>query len=147
MNRPFIRVLGVALAVGACHRATDLPSNPPPPPIGNPPPPDAELPIAELPTQNPPAPPDLPTWDAVLSGHPEGATNPPRPLLVVSKTPPACFKDWLPAMRPPDEEVMALHGRVVETPADAGGATQIQCPEGQPQTLLESAARRAAGMK
>lgn len=139
MTRPIVRVLGVALTLSACQSVVQAPlENPPEPPRGNPPPPPPEPePVASA----------LPTWDSVKSGHPEGATNPPSPLLIVSKDPEACFKGWLPGMIAPDPEVMELNGRVVATPAQAGQATQVQCPPGQPQRLLEAAAQRDASRK
>lgn len=99
------------------------------------------------PSGNPPIPSDLPTWESVKSGHPEGATNPPFPLLIVSKDPEACFKTWISGMMKPDDEVMDLNGRVVATPADAAGATQVQCPPDQPQKLLAAAAKRDAAQR
>lgn len=140
MSRPIVRVIGVALTVSGCHRDIGpMGQNPPEPIQENPPPPVAETPpVAEV---EAPVDSALPTWDSVRSGHPEGATNPPSPLLVVSKDPPACFKDWLPGMIKPDPMVMALNGRVVATPADVGRAVQVQCPEGQPDKLLEAAAK------
>lgn len=124
---PFVRVLGLALVTSGCMMSSDpVKENPPPPePLpGNPP----------LPTPEPTA---LPTWDQVKSSHPEGATNPPRPLLMVSREPEACFKEWVGGMRPPDPEEAAIDGHVVNTPADAAHlGTQIQCPEGQPAKLL-----------
>lgn len=150
MSRPFVRVVGVALTLNACQKPPTVTHNPPapdpdptiaevnaPPPneIGptmNPPPPPENPP--PLPIGNPPAP-SLPTWDSVLSGHPEGATNPPSPMLIVSRSPEACFKAWTGGMVPPPPDVMAVGGRVVDTPAMASG-TQVQCPEGQPAKLI-----------
>jgi hypothetical protein len=120
MPSPFVRVVGVALALTACHKTE--PNGPVYPDHHNPPPPEPE--------------PSLPTWDEVASGHPEGATNPPRPVLVVSQNPEACFKRWEGSMRPPSREVMVIDGEVVATPADAANATQVVCPEGQPAALL-----------
>jgi hypothetical protein len=141
MSSPFVRVLGVALTLGACHPAAvpEPPGNPPVPETTHNPP----MPPPPEPTQNPPAP--LPTWDEVLSGHPPGATNPPYPILVVSQTPQACFKVWHGGMIPPPADVREAHGRVVATPAEAGDrATQVQCPEGEPQRLLEAYAKLPA---
>jgi hypothetical protein len=94
----------------------------------------APAPPPNEPTHNPPAP--LPTWESVGSGHPEGATNPPSPVLVVTREPLGCYKAWEGGMRPPAPEVMRTGGRVVDTPASVGRATQVQCPPGQPDELL-----------
>ena len=143
--RPFVRVLGVALTLNGCHKeppAAPMSSAPPQitPPTSNPPEPETTgnpPPEPVPPTSNPP-PPTLPHWDDVPSGHPEGATNPPRPILVVAADTGACFKVWHGGMIPPPADVRAAHGRVVATAADAGErATQVQCPEGQPDTLLK----------
>ncbi len=132
MSRPFVRVLGVALAVGAC-KPTPPPGNPPAPPPTDP----------SLPTANPPAP--LPTWDEVTSSHPEGATNPPSPVLVVLREPKACFKAWMGGMMPLPADIARAGGQVVATPADVGLAKEIQCPPGQPETLLAAWDQPAAG--
>jgi len=147
MSRPFVRVVGVALTLNGCQKPAIITHNPPAPdpeppiaevnappptPIGptmNPPPPDTVVPVG-----NPPAP-SLPTWDSVGSGHPVGATNPPRPMLIVSRSPEACFKTWTGGMVPPPADVMAVGGRVVDTPAMASG-TQVQCPEGEPARVI-----------
>lgn len=144
-STPLVRVLGLSLAVNACSGSASPPVSETPPLPGNPP-----LPVEEppLPTANPPAPSDLPTWDQVESGHPRGATNPPRPLLVVSREPEACFKDWVGGMMPPDPQEYAINGRVVPTAADgAAQGTQIQCPEGQPAALLAAHAAWSSGAK
>lgn len=143
MSRPFVRVLGVALSVAGCHREVPPISQNPPAPVDAPP-------IAELPADPVAAPPtdaNLPTWESIRSGHPEGATNPPYPLLVVSKSPPLCFKGWLPGMIKPDDEVMEISGRVVATPASVGSAVPVQCPEGQPDKLLAARAAWDASRK
>jgi len=63
---------------------------------------------------------DLPAWDAVKSPHPEGATNPPSPVLIV--TPDGeCFKRWEGGMIP-------TGGDRVEVVTADGSTTQIQCP-------------------
>lgn len=142
MSRPFVRVVGVALSLGGCQKPPLVYNNPPEPTTDPqpttipeaqtvPPPTNPPLPVA--PTINPPAP--LPTWDAVKSSHPVGATNPPSPVLVVSRSPQACFKDWMGGMVAPPPDVMATGGRVVDTMQQATG-TQIECPEGQPAKLI-----------
>ncbi len=100
------------LSVASCAKEQPT-TNPPPPPAThtqNPPPPDLEPDVkpdvkpddeADIPPPTNPPPPiepqpepqHLPTWDDVPSGHPEGATNPPIPVLVV--TPDGeCYKRW-----------------------------------------------------
>lgn len=140
--RPFVRVLGVALALHGCHKESA--TSPVPPPSANPPPPPIDPPAP--PTTNPPAPDGaepaptaggLPRWDDVASGHPEGATNPPYPILVVTADTHACYKVWRGGMIPPPEDVRLAHGRVVATAADiAERGTAVQCPTGEPDALL-----------
>lgn len=142
MSRPFVRVVGVTLGLSACAEKPPVVQTSPPATI-----PEAtpEPPPTPLPPTNPPVP-TLPSWDDVASGHPQGATNPPTPILVVSKSPEACFKAFIGGMIAPGPEVASTGGRVVETPADAGG-TQIRCPEGQPAQLLAAHEAWLAGFK
>lgn len=64
----------------------------------------------------------LPAWDDVPSGHPEGATNPPMPELVV--TPEGdCFKRWVSPMKRPT----GPRGNRVEACVEDCG-TAIVCP-------------------
>jgi hypothetical protein len=56
-------------------------------------------------------------------------------MLIVSRSPEACFKTWTGGMVPPPADVMAVGGRVVDTPAMASG-TQVQCPEGEPARVI-----------
>lgn len=123
MSSPFVRVLGVALVMSACEKS--------PPPTESPVPPT-------------PAPAALPTWDSVGSGHPDGATNPPSPVLFVSKAPLSCFKVWMGGMIPFPPDISQAGGRVVATPADVDGGTEVQCPAGQPDTLLAAYAQLPA---
>lgn len=129
MSSPFVRVLGVALVVSACEKQPIVHGNPPPPPD---PVPTPEEPVV---LRNPPAP--LPTWDEVKSTHPEGATNPPSPVLIVSRAPLRCFKGWMGGMQPWPADVRDAGGRVVATPEEAGAnATEIVCPDGEPYKLI-----------
>jgi hypothetical protein len=103
----------------------------------NPPPPD-------LPGGDGPAPAStLPTWESVESGHPEGATNPPRPVLAVTQDG-RCFKEWVGGMMPPDPNVMSDGGRVISGPGDTSG-TEVQCPPTAKKVLEAHAARQAGG--
>jgi len=114
---------GAALSLGACGGSASPPEithNPPPPPVQDPP---RNPPSPKPPTQ----PVALPTWDQVPSGHPEGATNPPSPKLIV--TPDGdCYKFWQPAM----DSQMVVPVRACDD--DCG--TPIQCPP-QAAKLLE----------
>lgn len=142
-RHPVVRILakGLALSVAstaACHgRATPPeppPGNPPAPeplpepPAGNPPPPEP------VPTANPPPP--LPAWDDVKSDHPEGATNPPRPVLVALEDGSRCWKEWVGGMVPPAPEVLAAGGRVIQSADQAGKAEEIQCPADRVERVL-----------
>lgn len=153
MTRPFVRVLGVALAVSGCEKGPSGPvtANPPPPEpvVVNPPPPEV---VAEVGNEAPPASSGaeaLPTWDSVESGHPQGATNPPYPVLVVTRDTQACYKAWRGGMVPPEPGVREVGGSVIENAAALPSrATQVQCPEGQPAKLLEAwASYEASGTK
>lgn len=157
-HRPLILTLaaGAALtiATSACtgpkQPETGMTENPPPPkveepPTANPPAPDPE-PIADPrpPTGNPPAPspeslvtqrimtklPDRPEFEDVKSPHPEGATNPPSPVLIVT---PAgdCFKRWEGGMLPSDGD------RVEAATADAM-TTAVNCPVDRAKALLKA---------
>jgi hypothetical protein len=114
---------GAALTVGlaGCSGPKEEPEAPP---IGNPPAPD---PQPVVPTANPPAP--LPTWDEVPSGHPEGATNPPYPVLVVTPDKAHCYKQWASPMQP--KGAMTTDRVDACAPAADGSqpcGTEIQCP-------------------
>lgn len=132
---------GAALTVSAaaCETPVKTSNPPPPPPTGNPPPPP--------PTGNPPPPepePALPAWEDVASGHPEGATNPPIPVLAVLEDGSRCWKEWHPAMRAPDPAVLKAGGRVLADAADAKG-TEITCPRRRAQAVLDQ--HKAASME
>lgn len=103
----------------------------PPVIVGNPPPPH------RLPTANPPPPPrpTLPTWDEVASPHPEGATNPPAPFLVV--TPERdCFKVWVSPFLAGQPDKWGDRVRTDCATEDCG--TPISCPEDRVQALLDA---------
>ncbi|MCO4745471.1 MAG: hypothetical protein KC912_11835 [Proteobacteria bacterium] len=138
-KRPVVRVLiaGAALSIAGCKKGGE-PAEPP-----------VTAPVEEveaIPTANPPPPPppdsNLPAWDEVASGHPEGATNPPSPFLLV--TPDGdCYKGWRGAMMPPRPgEVIGDRVQVCEEGADCG--TAIQCPEPRASELLEAHAKGEA---
>lgn len=96
-------------------------------PTGNPPPPEpVEVPEPEPevipPPRNPPAP--LPTWEEVESGHPKGATNPPRPELIVTPGG-TCYKKWVSGMLAP-QPGQPFGDRVEDCTENCG--TEIQCP-------------------
>ena len=141
MSSPFVRVLGVALVVTACGEKpivepTPAPMIPEVLPTAVPTPPEP------MPTANPPAPTStLPAWDDVKSSHPEGATNPPSPVLFVTAEPKACFKVWMGGMMPPLSDIREAGGRVVATAAEVPNGTEVQCPPGQPETLIAAYAK------
>lgn len=132
MPHPLVRIVGLSLAGAAVACQTHNP-----PKDGtvthNPPAPDPEPPLVP-PTGNPPAP--LPTWDEVSSGHPEGATNPPYPVLYVVRPTQACYKGWMGGMMPPPPDIMEANGRVLENGDNLAGLTQVQCPPGEPARLI-----------
>ena len=119
-----VTVAAGALALGACknNSPTYNPPEPVPELIGNPPEPVPE-----------PTPTALPTWDDVGSGHPEGATNPPSPHLVV-KPDGSCFKLWRSPM------IRSEPGKIGDyVDPDCVGddcGTPIQCPD-EAASLLE----------
>ena len=123
-----IVLAGTALTMGlaGCPKDSESTSQPAVgkepvvPPIADPPTP---APAAEV-AGAPEATLDLPTWNEVVSGHPQGATNPPTPELIV--TPDGdCYKRWVGRMRRPD----GVYGDRVEACPDPDVCgTQIQCP-------------------
>ena len=126
-------------------QAAGPPGAPKPAPEG---PPPRTGPTESLPTRNPPPPPPpppdpLPRWDEVASNHPEGATNPPTPVLVVQVDGARCWKVWRGGLRPPSPEERELGGQVVEVGAQVGG-TEIQCPSEKARAVLEAHARGPA---
>ena len=78
----------------------------------------------------------LPLWDEVESGHPEGATNPPRPVLELLADGSRCWKAWEGGMRPPDAEVRAVGGRIL-TSASETSSVEIECPRRRVQAVLD----------
>ncbi len=77
----------------------------------------------------------LPTWESVSSDHPEGATNPPIPVLAVTADGTECFKEWYDPRTVP-EQARAMGGYVLDEGSRSGG-TLIQCPAEKVKTLLE----------
>jgi hypothetical protein len=141
--RPVVRVMiaGAALSIAGCKKSAEV-GEPPDAPVTAP----VDDGVRAIPTANPPPPPpppsDLPTWDEVASGHPEGATNPPSPFLLV--TPDGdCYKGWRGGMMAPRPgEVFGDRIQVCEEGADCG--TAIQCPEPRTSELLEAHAKGEA---
>ncbi len=109
MNRSVV----VTFATGALLSLSGCGKSPP-----TTPPPEPELPTNPPKTDTDP----LPMWDDVKSRHPEGATNPPAPELIV--TPDGdCYKKWVGRMGGGDGN---SGDRVEACESDCG--TQIQCP-------------------
>jgi hypothetical protein len=109
---------GASLTIGCGPKAA--PADPAPP-EGAPVIPEAASAAAATPV--PVVDPSLPTWDSVESGHPEGATNPPFPVLIL--TPEGdCYKDWVSPMKGPSPND---RDRVQACGPDECG-TRVQCP-------------------
>lgn len=98
-----------------------------------------EPPVVDMPMNPPPMPSEaseLPSWDEVKSGHPEGATNPPSPFLRV--TPDGeCYKFFRGMMAPPRPGEV-IGDRVEDCPAEGDCGTRIQCPEPRASELLDA---------
>ncbi|MCK6520330.1 hypothetical protein L6R49_02710 [Myxococcota bacterium] len=121
---------GAALSLNACDRqrtpsgGEPLPGNPPAQngaeatPTGDAP---------EVRFTNPPEQTGPPTWNEVRSSHPEGATNPPSPLLIVTADGATCYKAWRPARQPPDPVESQYGGWVIPAP-DPNAGVEVVCP-------------------
>ena len=124
---------GAALSLSACDPQRQPTAVEPLPPPDNPPAQPGEEPPAVLEAPpppvmgNPPGPQTLPTWESVRSGHPEDATNPPSPLLVVTEDGMTCYKAWRSGMRPPDMMEDRYGGWVIDAP-DPNMGTEVICP-------------------
>ena len=133
-----IRVVaaGAALSLTACDRQRQPTGTEPLPPPDNSPAQPGELDAAPPPPPmvNPPPPQALPTWESVRSSHPEGATNPPSPLLIVTEDGTTCYKDWRSGMQPPDPQEDRYGGWVIAAP-DPNMGTQVICPPDAAQVL------------
>jgi hypothetical protein len=117
MNKHVVVVLGAGLAFG-CNPKESPTYNPPMPPE-----------VPDDVTVNPP--PSLPTWDDVKTTHPEGATNPPHPILIVTPDGARCFKKFVGGLSegPPDH---------VEACATDVCGTEITCPQPRASELLDA---------
>jgi hypothetical protein len=115
MPRRPVLVLGLTLS--ACAHSAD----PAPAPVPAP----APAPVEPAPAEPAPAPvAALPAWDDVPSPVPPGATNPPRPVLVVTPDGAHCYKQWVsPMMRNP----AMGQDRVEACTEDCG--TEIACDD------------------
>jgi hypothetical protein len=136
-----IRVVaaGAALSLSACDRQRQPTGTEPLPPPDNPPaqPGEGQPELDAAPEQinaNPPPPQALPTWESVRSSHPEGATNPPSPLLIVTEDGTTCYKDWRSGMQPPDPQEDRYGGWVIAAP-DPNMGTQVICPPDAAEVL------------
>lgn len=132
---------GSALTVGLVGCKGKGTTTPEPEVTSNPPEPVV---IANPPEPEPPEPetvtldrdPSKPQWADVGSGHPEGATNPPIPELIV--TPDGrCYKQWVSGMvfRPGQNG-----DRVLDCGEDDDCGTPIQCPDKAERVLAEHSA-------
>ena len=57
-----------------------------------------------------------------------------------------CWKAWEGGMRPPDEQVVQIGGRILADPAQTT-ATEIECPRRRVQSVLDRKAALDAGEK
>ncbi len=142
-RRRFVMPLlaGVSLSVSstACTGKEVVTENPPPPPeemIATNPPPNE---IGD--GAGPPPEPSLPAWDDVESGHPENATNPPMPVLMLMEDGSRCWKAWTDPRRA-DRDAMLLGGKVLTDAAEAEGNTEIACPEKAKDVLAKYAEQK-----
>jgi hypothetical protein len=76
----------------------------------------------------------LPTWEEALSSHPEGATNPPIPVLAIHPEGTECFKEWYDPRVVP-EQARATGARIM-TEGESSEGTQVQCPQERVDALL-----------
>ena len=99
--------------------------------------------VFEIPmTSNPPGPLTstpgqlgLPTWDEVASNHPQGATNPPMPILAISADGKTCAKEWAdPRSIPP--QVMGNGGIRVLGDGETSDGERIVCPQDRVDAFL-----------
>lgn len=133
---PFVITLTSLALQGSCAKegAPPLPGNPPLQEeeviLRNPPPQDDALTHDGEPEDL-----SLPTWDEVSSGHPEGATNPPAPVLAVSADG-RCFKEFR-DLRLISAQIRADGGRILG-PDEPSTGVQVQCPP-EAGPLLERA--------
>jgi hypothetical protein len=111
-------VLILGLGMGACGGPSAQPPVPPPVPPTTPDEMSHNPPPVEM-SHNPPMP--LPTWDQVPSGHPEGATNPPSPILIMTDDG-ACYKKWVGMASAGEKD----HRVTTCAPDECG--QMIQCP-------------------
>jgi len=142
----FVTVVTTTVGLAACDSGngdmrTANPPAPPPPETAS----TAE-PTAVVAT-NPPAP--LPKWDEVPSGHPEGATNPPSPVLQLHPDG-RCFKSWEGGMSGPPRGVSAqkvggktFQVRILDDSDSDVRGKQIVCPDGAADVL--NTAKQADG--
>lgn len=67
---------------------------------------------------------DLPEWGSIPSRHPEGATNPPRPILIVDPSG-RCYQKWVGGMLAPTPETS--DGVRVCADEEYGCGTEVKC--------------------
>ena len=150
-----VMAAGATLTVAGCRAGREEPVTAPPaesaestevatPDEGSTPAPETIVPEVLSPsegpirTANPPrpvTPESLPAWEDVESGHPEGATNPPIPVLAVNADGSECFKEWYDPRVVP-EQARATGGRVM-TEGESSEGTQVECPQERVDALLE----------
>ncbi len=142
MKNRHVVVLGIGISLAGCGNKSSpeapIATNPPEAITGGVEPAIPE--VAEEPHGNPPPPvtSGFPEWDAVASGHPPGATNPPMAVLVMTPDR-ACYKTWASPMAPKG----MLRGDRVEDPLVTTDGTRVECPEPRAAQVFD--AWKAAG--
>ena len=77
---------------------------------------------------------DLPEWRSVPSTHPKGATNPPRPILIVDPNG-RCYHKWVGGMMAPTPETS--DGVRVCAGEEHGCGTEVRCNDEARAMLAE----------
>lgn len=128
-----------AVTGGTPEGGGSTPEAPPPAGDGSATPEGGATPEPDYHANPPPAPSTgYPEWDAVASGHPPGATNPPMAILVMTPDR-ACYKTWVSPMAPKG----GMRGDRVEDPLVTTDGTRVECPEPRASQVLD--AWKAAG--
>ena len=153
---PFVTLLATSALLGAssCKNADSPTATPPagsqqvpPDEYGNPPGPDPEPTASAAEDGN-----GLPKWGDIKSSHPEGATNPPSPILTLTRTG-ACLKSFEGgiggAPRDTKFETFGERRYYVRLVADREAAkkwrtTVVQCPAGAKEFLATQKAPAAS---
>ena len=133
-RRNVVQVVGLGLTLGGCS-LFGVTTNPPPVPTSQP---DEGEASSETTTTTS----SLPSWDDVTSGHPEGATNPPHPVLALRPEADGytCHKAWIPGMLPPSSTAFPDGDGVYDCGEACG--TQVVCPEPKASEIWSASAKK-----